>query len=382
MSTFALYPVGHATRGRALDDLYQALIDILATTPKPLFSFLGDQVIFGKAPLRGFEDWEWSKRLAGIGVQRLEFDATATRGDLDAFVDDLLHRITQKGIDTSEIRQMRPSGIRFGTVGLKDQDKNIKEIETATLDFTLGEEAETLRWMHEEVTSGHDLPLTEAQAVVRSLSLAMHGQQHMMLPLLKIREYDEYTTTHSLNVSVLTMALAEWMSLGARDVQAFGIAGLLHDIGKVVIPLEILNKPGALSDEERAIIKSHTVEGARIIIATEQDLDMASVVAYEHHIMINGEGYPSLAYPRDCHYGSKLVHVCDVYDALRTKRPYRDAWPPEQVLAYIEERSGLEFDGVIAHAFCQMMRTWEPNLVRVTEREPIPMNQPADQSSS
>ncbi len=100
-------------------------------------------------------------------------------------------------------------------------------------------------------------------------------------------------------------------------------------------------------------------------------MDMAAVVAYEHHIMLNGGGYPTMKYQRDCHHSSKLVHVCDVYDALRTNRPYRDAWPADKVLAYLEERSGIEFDGDLAHNFSRMMRTWEPRLAVVEEDEPI-----------
>jgi putative two-component system response regulator len=88
--------------------------------------------------------------------------------------------------------------------------------------------------------------------------------------------------------------------------------------------------------------------------------------------MINGGGYPTLNYPRGCHQASRLVHVCDVYDALRTNRPYRDAWPADKILSYIEERSGTEFDGEIAHAFTRMVREWEPNLAEVTEDQPVP----------
>ncbi len=151
------------------------------------------------------------------------------------------------------------------------------------------------------------------------------------------------------------MGLGEWLGLGAQDVRTFGIAGLLHDLGKVKIPKDILNKAGKLEPNERAVMNSHPVEGARLIIATEQELDLAAVVAYEHHIMLNGGGYPTMRYQRDCHWASKLVHVCDVYDALRTNRPYRDAWPSDKVLAYLEERSGAEFDGTVAHAFTQMI---------------------------
>jgi cyclic di-GMP phosphodiesterase len=200
--------------------------------------------------------------------------------------------------------------------------------------------------------------------VVRSLSVAMHGEQEMLLPLLQLREFDEYTTTHSLNVSVLTMALAEHLELVPREVRAYGVAGLLHDLGKVRIPLEILNKPGKLTDEERKEMQRHTVEGARIIISSNRDLDLAAAVAYEHHIMIDGGGYPHCHYHRDCHRASKLVHVCDVYDALRTNRPYRLAWESEKVLGYIEERAGTEFEATVAAEFVRMMRKLETRVQR------------------
>jgi putative nucleotidyltransferase with HDIG domain len=209
--------------------------------------------------------------------------------------------------------------------------------------------------------------------VVRGLSAAMHGDQKLILPLLKLRQFDEYTTTHSINVSVLVMGIAEWMGMGAQDVRAFGVAGLLHDLGKVKIPKDILNKAGKLTAEERTIMNAHPAEGARIIIATERDLDLAAVVAYEHHIMLNGGGYPAFKYPRDCHSASKLVHVCDVYDALRTNRPYRDAWPPDQVLAYLEEKAGTEFDPDVDRQFVKMMRERETTVAAVSEDEAVPV---------
>jgi putative nucleotidyltransferase with HDIG domain len=373
LSAMSLYPEGHSSREGALDAVYEKLLDVLAQESPVSFSFLGDEVVYGTLPLRDLRDWEWSKRLAGIGVQRLQFDDSTTRDDLESFLDELLARLTLRAIDTAEARPTRTTGIRFGTLGIRGEDELAPdEIKEATISFTLGEEAETIRWLHDEISSGHGLPLGEAEAVVRALSVAMHGDQQVMLPLLKLREFDEYTTTHCLNVCVLAMALAEWLGLGAQDVRAFGVAGLMHDLGKVRIPLEILNKRGKLTDEEREVMKNHTIEGARIIISSEPDLDLAAVVAYEHHIMLNGGGYPSLKFERDCHRASKLVHVCDVYDALRTNRPYRDAWPSEKVLAYLEERSGIEFDGEIAHAFAHMMREWEPAVTQLSVDEAVP----------
>src|SRR5207244_3950191 len=203
-------------------------------------------------------------RLAQAGIQRLEFEDRVGREDFEGFLEEVLARLTLSAIST-EARQMRHSSIRFGAVGLKGETEIGPEpLPTATISFSLGEEVDTLRWVQREVQSKGSVPLAEAEAVVRSLAVAMHGGQQVMLPLL--------------------------------------------------------------------------------LLEVEEDLDLAAVVAYEHHIMINGGGYPALRYPRDCHHASKLVHVCDVYDALRTRRPYRDAWSFEKTLGYLDERKGLEFD--------------------------------------
>ncbi|MFN2398057.1 MAG: HD-GYP domain-containing protein [Gemmatimonadaceae bacterium] len=135
------------------------------------------------------------------------------------------------------------------------------------------------------------------------------------------------------------------------------------------IPKEILNKPGKLSDEEREVMQRHPSDGARVLLDSDRQLELAATVAYEHHIVIDGGGYPTLRFRRDCHAASKLVHVCDVYDALRTKRPYRDAWESQRVITYMEERAGTEFDSGIVGAFIAMMREWDKRLMRLDAPE-------------
>ncbi len=377
LSTLALYPEGHTSRERAVDLVFERLQELLTEHNRPTFAFLGgDEVVYNDLPLREMRQWDWSRRLADIGVQRLQFDGTVLRDELEEFLDLVLARLALKAADSTEARQLRPSGIRYGLVGVDGADQlamNQGGAAMATIRFTLEDEADAVRWIHGEMLDGKTLPLLEAEAVVRGLSVAMHGDRQVMVPLLRLREFDEYTTTHSMNVCVLTMALAEWLGMGAQDVRAFGVAGLLHDLGKVKVPKDILLKPGKLSAEERLIMNSHPTEGAKLILVAEPELDTAAVVAYEHHIMINGGGYPKFTYPRRCHQGSRLVHVCDVYDALRTNRPYRDAWPAAKILAYVEERSGVEFDGEIAHAFTRMIRDWEPGVTEMTsETDAIP----------
>ena len=371
LGVMTLYPEGHPSRERAVDAAFSELNGIASRGAHPSFTFLDDEVVFGRERLRELKSWDWGKRLVAAGVQRLEFEREVTRDEFENFLQEILGRLMLSSIDTSEARQMRSLGIRFGAVGLQGQEETgaaPAPLEMATLDVTLGEEAETFRWLQSEVQSNGSVPLLEAEAVVRSLSVAMHGDSRIVLPLLKLKEFDQYTTTHSLNVAVLSMGLAESLGCRPKEVRAIGVAGLLHDIGKIRIPLEVLTKPGKLNDEERAIMNQHPLDGARIIMQTDEDVGMAATVAYEHHIMLNGGGYPALHYNRECTMASRLVHVCDVYDALSTMRPYREAWPSERVLSYLEERTGTEFDPELVGAFIRPLRQGQAR-VRVLSDE-------------
>ncbi len=263
LAAMTLYRPGHPARERAIDDAYRELSDLQASETQPLFTFLGDEVVFGRLPLRELKAWDWGRRLALAGIQRLEFSEAVSREEFEAFLDEVLARLTLSAIDTTEARQMRRSGIRFGAVGVRGGDEQgAAAISTATISYSLSEEADAVRWVQQEVQARGMLPLTEAEAVVRSLSIAMHGGRQVVIPLLQLKEFDQYTTTHSMNVAVLAMALAESRGLSARDVRAFGVAGLLHDIGKVKIPIEVLTKPGRFSDTERALMNRHPAEGA------------------------------------------------------------------------------------------------------------------------
>src|SRR4029077_11840870 len=352
---------------------YQQFHDVQAMDANSLYNVLHDRSVRVNLPVRELKACDWSRRLAQAGIQRLEFADRVSREEFEGFLDEVLARLTLSAIDTTEAHHLRRSSIRFGSVGVEgDAGQAESPVATATMGYSLGEEADTVRWFHDAVRSQGVVPLTEAEAVVRSLSIAMHSDRQLMIPLLQLKEFDQYTTTHSMNVAVLAMALAEHLGLGARDVRNFGIAGLLHDIGKVTIPLDVLTKPGRFTDEERALMNQHPVAGARIILKSEEQLELPAVVAYEHHIMLNGGGYPTLRFRRDCHRASKLVHVCDVYDALRTNRPYREAWPQERTLAYVRDRAGVEFDPELAGAFVRMMQQWEPQVTVLTdERAPL-----------
>ncbi len=374
LSAMGLYPAGHPARERTVDASFELLTE-LSSDAEPRFSFIDGEVIYQRQILRELAAWEWGGRLAAKGVERIEFLEGVTRDEYAGWLDDLHKLIVGEGTDTAEARQMLSRRIRYGAVEVRGQSAG-EAVEAAPADEAvtlpdLDAEAETISWMHGEVGRMGRLPLLEAEAVVRSLAVAMRSQRQIRLPLLQLKNFDQYTTTHSSNVAVLAMALTEYLGLGSREVRLFGVAGLLHDLGKVRIPKEILVKPGQFTEEERAVMQGHPKEGARIIIEQETRLDVAAFVAYEHHIMLNGGGYPSLRYPRECHYASKVVHVCDVYDALCTDRPYRAAWTSERAVSYLGERSGMEFDPELVDAFSRMIGDWAQRRMPVRD-EPVP----------
>jgi putative nucleotidyltransferase with HDIG domain len=371
LSSMMLYPRGHPARERVVDNAYEKLLLLLEEQPVVNYSFVGNEVIEGKQVLTDLIGWPWTVRLASAGVERLEFTAPVGRDEFEEFMINTLDRINGVPQDTAEARQTSRPSIRFGAirvVGATSSDL-VRTITTATMAFNLNEEADTIQYMHKEVSERDRIPLVEAEAVVRSLSMAMHRDAGVLLPLLQLKEYDQYTTTHSANVAVLAMGVAEELGLNPKDVRAFGMAGLLHDVGKVRVPIEVLNKAGPYTPEERKVMQMHPVDGARILLAREQNLDLAAVVAYEHHILLNGQGYPNFTYHRGCHSASNLVHVCDVYDALCTNRPYREAWDSEVALAYLEEGAGNDFDADMVAAFGAMMRGANRQHVRMAEEQ-------------
>jgi putative nucleotidyltransferase with HDIG domain len=365
LAKMSLYSTGHPARGGAAEASLAHLRELQKVDATPRFSFLGRSVVYGDRALRELADWDWSAKLSGAGVQRIEFPDSVEPEHYRDFLEDVLTRIalvsSGKILSEAEQAQRRVTPIRFGAIGVRrSQDAADRpdpaETAAATVDFDLTEEADVVSWMHEEVGAERRLPLAEAEAVIDSLSSAMHQEGGAFVPLLMLKEFDQYTTTHALNVAMLAMGLAEQLELSAREVRAYGIAGLLHDLGKVKVPVEIVQKPGALTPEELAIMRCHPVDGARMILDSDQRLDLSAAVAFEHHIMIDGGGYPTRSTRRDCHHASMLVHVCDVFDALRTHRPYRVAWEPNAIVEYIAQRAGTEFHPDVTRAFVSMLR--------------------------
>lgn len=360
LATMSLYATDHVMRTTARVRVYETLRGLLTERGVIRFTFLHGDAVVGATVLGELRTWDWSRKLSDAGIQRIEIDMLPppTDEDLEQFLHAMHQRLQAK--DGSAMVTIAVHGFRAGSLAAQDDtadEQMVARVDGGTVFAppVLTEEADAVRWIHDEMAGGKALPLAEVEGVVQGLAAALHRDQHVLMPLLTLKSFDQYTTTHSCNVSMLSMGLAEQLGFASADVRAVGTAALLHDIGKVHVPVEILVKPGKLTDAEMDIMRSHAPEGARMLGARGRGHALAAVVAYEHHVWTNGAGgYPNMRYPRRCHYASRVVHVCDLYDALSTRRPYREAWPRERTFALLRDRSGIEVDSEIVDAFMAM----------------------------
>jgi putative nucleotidyltransferase with HDIG domain len=382
MSAHNLYAPGHPSRDRAIDAAHQALGGLTEIDRDATFSFLDGEVVFGPRVLRELKGWEWATRLISIGMERVEFTAPVGREALAEFIDTVhsrLARIHEDGPATS--RRDSQSGavadrsIRWGSVSLGGESAGAGGYQApptiAPVEYSLADELEGVAWLQEQVRDQGNLPVAEATAVVRSLAVAMRQGGKLVLPLLDMAQFSQHMVTHACNVAVLSMGMAEYLGFAPREVSGLGVAALLHDIGNLSLPSELVNKATPYTDADRLAMQAHTVEGAKLLLTRHRHMDLAAVVAYEHHLKLDGTGYPKLRYPREPHFASRVVAVAEVYDAFCTSWPAVPALSPEEALQRVEAQSGRAFDADVVTAFGRLMR--EATSQRLSASHPIVM---------
>lgn len=178
-------------------------------------------------------------------------------------------------------------------------------------------------------------------------------QEHLLYNVITIRNYDDYTYSHSLYVGGIATLIGANMNLKKKQLVALATAGLLHDIGKLEIPLSIINKPEALTDVEYALMQEHPSLGVNRL--SKNKLYQSSIIkgVESHHEFFNGTGYPHRLIGEDIPLFGRILSLADVYDALSSTRSYRPAWNPNQIIDYITSRSGIQFDPQILPSFLQ-----------------------------
>jgi len=209
--------------------------------------------------------------------------------------------------------------------------------------------------MFQEARMGKAVDTASAQKLVEEIADSVSRNPGALISLARLKTADDYTYMHSVAVCALMIALAKQLGLDPAQTRSLGIAGLLHDLGKAMMPMDVLNKPGKLTDEEFAIIKTHPEEGYKLLLSSTGADEIALDVVLHHHEKTDGSGYPKRLKDTEISLHAKMGAVCDVYDAITSNRPYKAGWDPAESLRRMAEWANGHFDPTVFQAFVKSL---------------------------
>jgi HD-GYP domain-containing protein (c-di-GMP phosphodiesterase class II) len=209
--------------------------------------------------------------------------------------------------------------------------------------------------MFQEARMGNAINAQGAQKMVDEISESVARNTSALISLARLKTADDYTYMHSVAVCAMMIALSRQLGLSETQTRSAGLAGLLHDLGKAVMPPGILNKPGKLTDEEFAIMRAHPVEGHKMLKMVGDMDPMAMDVCLHHHEKVDGSGYPKGLKDKEITLFAKMGAVCDVYDAITSNRPYKAGWDPAESLRKMAEWCEGHFDRAVFQAFVKSL---------------------------
>lgn len=210
-------------------------------------------------------------------------------------------------------------------------------------------------YMFQEARMGNAVDASGAKQMVAEISDSVSRNPGALISLARLKTADDYTYMHSVAVCAMMVALARQIGLDEEQTRLAGLAGLMHDLGKAAMPMEVLNKPGKLTDAEFSIIKTHPVEGYRLL-QSGKDVDAVVLdVCLHHHEKTDGSGYPKGLKADEISIFAKMGAVCDVYDAITSNRPYKLGWDPAESLRKMAEWANGHFDGKVFQAFVKSL---------------------------
>lgn len=214
---------------------------------------------------------------------------------------------------------------------------------------TIEQSKPVIKAMFEDARMGRSLPVGNAMQVVETISACMTDSWQALVEVSRLKTRDEYTFLHSIAVTALMVHLGRSIKLDDGITRTLGVGGLLHDIGKVKIPLDILNKTGSLTDEEMALVRKHP-ENSHDILRQSGLPEMVLDICLHHHERLDGRGYPDGLSGDQISLPLRIASICDVYDALTSKRAYKKAWAPLEAANFMIEQEG-QFDRQLLRQF-------------------------------
>lgn len=282
------------------------------------------------------------KTLQECGIQEVWID-TDKGLDVESIADTQSEEESRQKIDSELLHAAQSTSKLNAPVSMKD------EIDRARVIHSKAKEAVTS--MFQEARMGKAIELGGIRNLVDDINQSITRNPEAFLSLSRLKTKDNYTYLHSVAVCALMIALGKQMGLEPSLLKDLGMAGLLHDVGKMMIPEEVLNKPGSLTDEEFTVVKSHPLRGWEILKGSAGVCDMALDVCLHHHERMDGKGYPDKLSGEGLSLFARMGAVCDVYDAITSVRCYKNGWEPAEAIRKMAEWQEGHFDSKVFHAF-------------------------------
>jgi putative nucleotidyltransferase with HDIG domain len=364
-----LYAPTHPLVARNTRAFFDTLQLVIGQQPSITLGVVGGEFVVGDVPLprSSHTMGDLMRRLHRLGVERIVIEREVTPEEIGALVS-AFAATDAKAAPGEPLPLPALPHIQVGRIQV-EQRVDTSLADTAAIRATYSE-ASTIaeRLWQQSMTEGRPDP-GAARGMVDTLAQAVAQNRTALIALTALKSYDNYTFTHMVNVSILTMAQARALGIDGTLLREFGIAGLMHDIGKVRTPGEILNKPDKLTDAEFEIMRRHVVDGAAILRRTPEMPAMAPVVAFEHHLRLDGSGYPRGVQRGALNLATMLCSIADIYDAMRSQRKYQQSFPSERVRAVLEQHQ-TQFDQHLVRRFVQLIGIYPPGtLVRLDTQE-------------
>lgn len=349
VNIWTLYPANHPRVLNVAKQIISAIERVLAETRGDAVTFLvvGDDLVVDGEVVRKstLSHMQFIANLKAHGVERLTLAK-----DID--VDEVKGMIA--ALATGANIESTPHVI-FGRVDVTTDDKENKEEQELT-----PEQIDVVREAFAQFRRDQKLPVGAIEQLVWGFVQALSRNTRTVLPLAKLKSHDEYTFVHSINVSLMVMAQARSFGIQGPTLQSFGTAALLHDIGKMMVPLTVLNHPGKLEGEQWMMMQSHAEVGATYLTTSGDGSELAALVAFEHHLRYDMKpAYPILRRPRRPNLVSRMTSIADAYDAMSTVRPYQKPLMRSAALDILMKRADTFYDPLLVANFARIIRESE-----------------------
>jgi putative nucleotidyltransferase with HDIG domain len=364
-----LYAANHPLIQRSVDALSAAVTGGLQSAPSIVVAFIGDEIVVdatrlpkSSASLAGFV-----RDLRDREVDKLTFTRGATKDEVRLLIAVLSDRKTPGPLPD----RLATRGARHITLGrVVVEEVTDEHAGIAAARKVYASAVETAESLWQAAKAGDKPDPSAARKIIDGLARLVTQDRTSLLALTALKRYDNYTFTHMVNVSALAMAQARSLNIDGPLLREFGFAALMHDIGKVNTPLEVLNKPDKLTRDEFDIMKRHVIDGAHILRRTPEMPALAPIVAFEHHLKQDLSGYPEKIGSRKLNLCTMIVSIADVFDALRSTRAYRKALPTERIRSIMGEQTNPAFNPLLLKRFVNLMGLFPVgNLVRLNTEE-------------